>query len=176
MVSGLEAIHLPLHLASGLAQDTVALASGVGWREGTLSSMWSPGGPGSSPASAPPPSGCWSSLLSAGRWRKHKLREFCKRFLRILLDSAVQQTALNIVVSNNEHLLFLRVLWTCRVADWAWAGLAGLCSQRPHSRPHPGRPGLAHGAAKDFQRQGTASPSPTRKRVSASNTFTAVHY
>lgn len=26
MVSGLEAIHLPLHLASGLAQDMVALA------------------------------------------------------------------------------------------------------------------------------------------------------
>lgn len=44
MVSGLEAIHLPLHLASGLAQDTVALASGVGWREGTLSSTWSLGG------------------------------------------------------------------------------------------------------------------------------------
>lgn len=44
MVSGLEAIHLPLHIASGLAQDTVALASGVGWREGTLSSTWSLGG------------------------------------------------------------------------------------------------------------------------------------
>lgn len=63
--------------------------------------------------------------------------------------------------------------WFCGLAGWstgpglAWPGRAP-CGLTPGLTPR--RPGLVHVAAKDFQRQGTASP--TYKQVSASDTFT----
>lgn len=164
MGSEVELVHLPLHLASGPGTGHGRCCpcwhrAWAGPDGGDAQLHVVTQGPGASHASDPPSSRSSSSLLSAGRWRKSKLRELRKRFLWILSDSDVRQTTLNGGVSNNEHLLFFTVLWTCWVVNWVWADLAGPRSLRPHPRPHPQKAWARSRGSKGFPAPGDGTPN-----------------